>query len=51
MPFTLLFQGWKTLNYITSFSMMRLDTVLREYEVLLVSDMKLNRVRRKFESG
>ena len=31
--------------------MMRLDPVSRMYEVLLVSDMKLNRARRNFAPG
>ena len=51
MPFTFPFQGWKTSNRLTSFRMIKLAPVSREYEVLLVSAMKLNGIRLKFASG
>ena len=46
MPFTLPLQVWKALNYLTSFCMMLSAPVSSKYEVLLVSAIKLNMLKR-----
>ena len=50
MTFTLPLKGWKNLNWLTSFIIIRLNPESRKYEVLSVSAMKLNMVQRKFAS-